>query len=110
MSEEHTRFSKKRREPRKELAIPTKIREINSSMYHKGYVRDISPSGARVDCEEVLTIDTLIEFIVDDPDHEEHFLATGKVKWVGEWTAHYDGELGKGLHKYGIEIVKKHPL
>ncbi len=106
MMEKSGRFARNRREPREEAYIPTKFRKIDADIYHQGRIKDISGRGVRLDSESILKKGDKVEFIVDDPSYG-HYLAIAEVVWAREWTTHPDGKIGEGIHKYGLEIIRK---
>ena len=108
---EHSVFKKKRRHPRADKSIPTKFRTLDSQVYERGKIRDISSSGVRLETDVTLVKGELVEFIVDDGTHDEHFLATAaEVKWTGRSPTYYDGTIDESIYKSGIEILKKELL
>ena len=109
MMEKSGRFARQRREPRKETYIPTKFRKIDADVHHDGRIKDISERGIRLDSESILKKGDRVEFIVDEPSHG-HYPAIAEVKWVGEWTTHPDGNIGKGIRNYDLEKTERSDL
>ena len=104
-------FTKKRRHPRTDISMPTKFRTLDSQVYERGRIRDISSSGVRLETDVSLLKGDLIEFIVDNGAYDEHYIAaTARVKWTGRSPTYYDGTIDEAIYKSGIEILKKELL
>ena len=104
-------FAKKRRHERIDISIPTKFRTLDSQVYERGRIRDISASGVRLETDVSLLKGELIEFVVDDHAYNEHYIATAaQVKWTGRSPTYYDGTIDEASYKSGLEILKKEVL
>ena len=100
----------KRRNPRIEAVVPTKIKKINSDIYKKGKTRDISLSGICLQTDMELEKGDVVEFIVDDDAYGEHYIATGVVTWAKRTVYYWHPHVSGGIFRYGLEIKSKHPL
>ena len=104
------KFEDKRRDPRKEVIIPTKIKKMDSSVYKKGKTRDISLSGICVQTDMELEKGDKVEFVVDDGAYNEHYIATGVVTWTKRTVSYWHPHVSGGIFRYGVQIKSKTPI